>query len=77
MPLLDEDIEVAKGVFDINVWGTLRVTKAFVPMLRRARGTIVNVTSISGYLNIPWMGSSFLSSHSYHLSDQLTLLHPD
>lgn len=56
MPLLDEDIEVARRIFDTNVWGTLAVTQAFAPFLIKARGTLVNVTSISGYLNIPWMG---------------------
>ena len=56
MPLLDENIDAAKRIFDSNVWGTLAVTQAFVPLLIKAQGTLVNITSISGYLNIPWMG---------------------
>lgn len=61
MPLLDEDIDVAKRIFDINVWGTLAVTQAFAPFLIKAKGTLVNITSISGYLNIPWMGRPWIN----------------
>lgn len=32
---LDKYREVA----DINLWGTVRVTQAFLPLVRRARGT--------------------------------------
>lgn len=27
-----------KEVTDINLWGTVRVTKAFLPLIRRAKG---------------------------------------
>ncbi|TVY89458.1 hypothetical protein LAWI1_G008406 [Lachnellula willkommii] len=37
----------------------LAVTQAFVPLLIKANGTLVNITSISGYLNMPWMGRPF------------------
>lgn len=60
MPYLDEDVEQVKALYDINVWGPLRVTKAFVPLLIKAQGSIAFTTSISGYLNVPFMGESFL-----------------
>lgn len=56
MPYLDEDVEQLKALYDINVWGPLRVTKAFVPLLIKAQGSITFITSISGYLNVPFMG---------------------
>lgn len=56
MPMLDESIEDAKGIFDSNVWGPLSLIKAFSPLLIATKGSIVNITSISGYLNVPWMG---------------------
>lgn len=56
MPILDEDIEKAKNIFDINVWGTVAVTKAFAPLVIKAKGKIVNITSTAGYLNVPYMG---------------------
>lgn len=56
MPLLDENIDTAKRIFDTNVWGTLAVTQAFAPFLIKAKGTLVNITSVSGYLSTPWIG---------------------
>ncbi|TVY19437.1 Short-chain dehydrogenase cctT [Lachnellula arida] len=74
MPLLDENIETAKRIFDTNVWGTLAVTQAFAPLLIKANGTLVNITSISGYLNMPWMGSYAAAKRSMEImSDTLRL----
>lgn len=56
MPMLDDSIEEAKTLFDVNVWAPLKLSKAFSPMLITAKGTIVNISSVSGYINIPWMG---------------------
>lgn len=58
MPLLDESIDEAKAIFEFNVWGPLRVSKAFSPLVIAAKGTIVNITSIAGHLHVPWMGES-------------------
>ncbi|KAL4786495.1 hypothetical protein BJX76DRAFT_355043 [Aspergillus varians] len=74
MPILDEDIEVTKKIYDTNVWGPLALTQAFAPLLIRARGTIAFITSISGYLNVPYMGSYAGSKRSIELiADTLRL----
>ncbi|KAJ6021162.1 hypothetical protein N7540_006666 [Penicillium herquei] len=57
MPYLDDDVDQLKALYDINVWGPLRVTKAFSHLLIKAQGLIAFITSISGYLNVPFMGS--------------------
>ncbi len=36
-------------VIDVNVTGTFNVTQAFLPALRAARGTIVNIASIAAF----------------------------
>lgn len=56
MPTLDFDIETAKKMYDINVWGMLRVTQAFAPLIIANKGTIANVSSIAPRVNTPWMG---------------------
>lgn len=56
MPLLDEDIEAAKQTYDTNVWGPLAVTKASVPLLTKASGMVVNITSIAGHNPVPYLG---------------------
>ncbi|QIO36908.1 SDR family NAD(P)-dependent oxidoreductase [Bradyrhizobium sp. 1(2017)] len=47
----------AKAVFDINVVGLLRVTRAVLPEMRRqGDGLIVNIGSIFGRVTIPFLG---------------------
>lgn len=56
MPVLDEDLDTVKALFDVNVFGPMALTKAFAPLVLKAKGSIAFVTSISGYVNVPWMG---------------------
>ncbi|MCJ1381252.1 hypothetical protein MMC17_004361 [Xylographa soralifera] len=56
VPMLDADLEEARALFDVNFWGVIAVTQAFTPLLTDARGTVVNIGSISGLLNDPHRG---------------------
>ncbi|XP_025096723.1 D-beta-hydroxybutyrate dehydrogenase, mitochondrial-like [Pomacea canaliculata] len=40
-------------VADVNLFGMVRCTRAFLPLIRQAKGRIVNVTSIKGLLPAP------------------------
>jgi 1-acylglycerone phosphate reductase len=62
MPLLDESIENAKLIHDTNVWGPLAVTQAFAPLLIKAKGSAVFITSVAGHLNTPYQGKVILPS---------------
>ncbi len=63
---------------DINVVGQLAVTQAFLPLLRRGRGRIVFMSSISGRSALPITGAYAASKHALEaLADALRLeLHP-
>ncbi|KAF7853398.1 hypothetical protein EAF04_010692 [Stromatinia cepivora] len=56
MPLLDYDLSESKRLFDINVWGTLAMIKAFSPQLIENKGMVVNMSSIAGFIHSPWLG---------------------
>ena len=56
MPVLDEDLDVVRNLFEINFFGPIALTQAFASLLIKAKGMAVFITSISGYLNIPYMG---------------------
>lgn len=56
MPILDEDLNKTRAIYETNVWGPVAVTQAFAPLLIKAKGQVVFITSIAGYLNGPWMG---------------------
>ncbi|KAF2176853.1 putative hydroxybutyrate dehydrogenase [Zopfia rhizophila CBS 207.26] len=74
MPILDENIEETKDLFNTNVWGPLAVTQAFAPLVIQAKGSFVFVTSIAGYGNTPWMGTYSASKRSIEIiADHLRL----
>jgi 1-acylglycerone phosphate reductase len=56
MPLVDSSISEGKRLFDINIWGTLAMIKAFTPQLIQNKGTVVNMSSMGGLVNSPWIG---------------------
>ncbi|XP_075994199.1 D-beta-hydroxybutyrate dehydrogenase, mitochondrial [Genypterus blacodes] len=41
-------METYKQVSEVNLWGTIRVTKAVLPLIRRAKGRVVNIASTFG-----------------------------
>ncbi|XP_061569965.1 D-beta-hydroxybutyrate dehydrogenase, mitochondrial [Cololabis saira] len=41
-------LETYKQVSDVNLFGTIRVTKAVLPLIRRAKGRVVNLASMYG-----------------------------
>lgn len=52
--LKDLDYKIIKRVIDVNLYGTLFVTKAFLPhLLSRPEGHIVNISSMGGFLPVP------------------------
>ncbi|XP_062987810.1 D-beta-hydroxybutyrate dehydrogenase, mitochondrial-like [Elgaria multicarinata webbii] len=54
-------LEKYKRVAEINLWGAVRVTKAFLPLIRRARGRVVNVASMLGRMASPSRSSYCIS----------------
>ena len=56
--LLDETIEQWQWVFDINVLGMVRVSRALLPLMRKQCSSyFINVASQAGLTPIPYMGS--------------------
>jgi len=55
-PLEYMPIDQLRRQLDVNLVGHVAVTQAFLPMLRRARGRIVNIGSIGGRMATPLMG---------------------
>ncbi|XP_069559662.1 D-beta-hydroxybutyrate dehydrogenase, mitochondrial isoform X1 [Brachyistius frenatus] len=41
-------LDTYKQVSEVNLWGTIRVTKAVLPLIRRAKGRVVNLASMYG-----------------------------
>lgn len=75
-PLIEADEADLKFLFDVNVYGVFRVTKAFAPLVIEAQGRIVNISSIAGILSggLPGYGMYFMSKHAVEaFTDQLAV----
>jgi len=63
-PVSDADIDKVKWLFDVNVYGVMRVTKAFAPLIIESQGRIINMGSISGNLAPQFLGPYAMSKHA-------------
>lgn len=63
-PLTETDIEAAEWLFDVNVFGVMRVSSAFTPLLVESRGRIVNIGSIAGSAGFDYLGPYSMSKHA-------------
>jgi NAD(P)-dependent dehydrogenase (short-subunit alcohol dehydrogenase family) len=73
-PLIEAKDSDLKFLFDVNVFGVFRVTKAFAPLLIESKGRIVNISSISGVLSggLLGYGAYSMSKHAVEAyTDQL------
>ncbi|MDR8366542.1 SDR family oxidoreductase [Pseudomonas sp. JL3] len=73
-PLLDGGVPAMQRQFETNVFAIVGVTRAMFPVLRRARGLVVNIGSVSGVLVTPFAGAYCASKAAVHaLSDALRM----
>ena len=65
-------------IFDINAFGQIAVTQAFLPLIRKAGGRVVNISSIGAHFAIPFGGLLNASKSAFSImSDALRMeLHP-
>ena len=53
----DTPTEEMRKVFNTNLFGAIDVMKAVLPQMRKQKsGTILNITSIAGYMGLPFRG---------------------
>ena len=75
MTAIDTDVTAVQRMFDVNVFGPMRMVHHFHDMLIGAAGTIVNIGSIGGI--VPYVYGGRLSScmhrflcHNYPIADR-------
>ena len=61
----ERSVEQDQGVFDINVFGLIRMTKAVLPHMRaQGGGRIINISSVAGFAPQPHMAVYVASKHA-------------
>lgn len=56
-PIEETPDEEIRKVFDTNYFGVINVIKAVLPTMRKQKnGFIINITSIAGYMGLPYRG---------------------
>ena len=41
-------LDIYKHAADVNLWGVIEMTKTFLPMVKKAKGRVINVSSFLG-----------------------------
>ena len=57
--VLNGDLEGWREVFELNLFAPLALARGFAVPLRKAKGAIVNITSIAGHRSHPFAGSAY------------------
>lgn len=73
MPAIDTDVKAVQRMFDVNLFGPMRMVRNFHDMIIQSKGTIVNIGSIGGI--IPFLygckigNSTKPASQCYHFAE--------
>ena len=74
MPAIEAEESEIESIFNTNLFAVMRLCQTFMPLLRQAQGTIVQIGSVAGVIPLAW-GSVYNASkaalHSY--SDSLRI----
>jgi short-subunit dehydrogenase len=61
----ESSIDQIKDMFETNVFGTIRMTRAVLPHMReRKQGRIVNISSVFGFIPAPYMAAYGATKHA-------------
>jgi len=58
------DFDKAHALFEVNVWGAIRVSQKFLPLIRESKGRVVNISSIAAEITQPLAGLYSASKRS-------------
>lgn len=60
-PIEWQSLEEMQTVMNVNLWGSVNVTKKFLPFIKKAQGRIVNISSMAGRVLFPHYSSYSMS----------------
>jgi len=69
-PLANQEFQEIRAMFEVNLFGTLTVIRACLPLLGmrpkhpRAPGKIISISSSAGKMSVPFLGAYVASKHA-------------
>ena len=63
-PLVEIPEMELRSIFEVNLFGAYKMTKACFPLLYKAKGRIINVSSVSGKFTAPFLGPYCMTKHA-------------
>jgi NAD(P)-dependent dehydrogenase (short-subunit alcohol dehydrogenase family) len=63
-PLIEAEEKELDYIFNVNIYGPYRITKAFAPLLLESKGRVVNISSLNGIVASPMIGAYSMSKHA-------------
>lgn len=70
----NHDLDSFQQLYQVNVYGVLRLTQKFLPLLRKVGGRIINISSVAGFMTIPRAAGYCSSKHALEaLNDGLRI----
>jgi NAD(P)-dependent dehydrogenase (short-subunit alcohol dehydrogenase family) len=73
-PIAEPHDDAARLMFEVNVLGPMRVTRAFLPLLPKGGGRVVTTGSLAGVVTLPFLGAYCASKHAAEaVSDAMRL----
>ena len=61
----ESSLDQARSIFEVNVFGAIRMTKAVLPLMRQQRsGRIINISSVLGLIPAPFSALYASSKHA-------------
>ena len=73
-PIEYVNTEELNTIFQVNVFGQIKMIQTFLPLLREGNGRIINISSTNGWLSMPYMGLYCASKYALEaISDALRI----
>jgi NAD(P)-dependent dehydrogenase (short-subunit alcohol dehydrogenase family) len=63
-PLIEVEEKELDFIFNVNIYGPYRITRAFAPLLLESKGRVVNISSLNGIVASPMIGPYSMSKHA-------------
>jgi NAD(P)-dependent dehydrogenase (short-subunit alcohol dehydrogenase family) len=63
-PMIEAEESELDFIFNVNLYGPYRITRAFAPMLLESKGRVVNISSLNGIVASPMIGAYSMSKHA-------------